>query len=52
MRGLLADFGWPAGRILELGDLTAARATEMYVLLWLTLFRATGTADVNIAVCR
>jgi 8-hydroxy-5-deazaflavin:NADPH oxidoreductase len=52
VRGLLADFGWPGHRVLDLGGLTAARATEMYMPLWLTLFRTAGTADVNIAVCR
>lgn len=52
VRGVLADFGWPGHRVLDLGGLTAARATEMYLPLWLTLFRAAGTPDVNIAVCR
>jgi predicted dinucleotide-binding enzyme len=52
VRGLLADLGWPAHRIVDLGDLTAARATEMYIPLWLSVFRAAGTLDVNIALCR
>jgi 8-hydroxy-5-deazaflavin:NADPH oxidoreductase len=52
VRGLLADLGWPEHRVLDLGALSAARATEMYIPLWLSLFRAAGTADVNIAVCR
>jgi predicted dinucleotide-binding enzyme len=52
VRALLGDFGWPVDRIVDLGDLTAARATEMYLPLWLSLFRAAGTPDVNIAVCR
>ena len=52
VRDLLAGFGWPEHRVLDLGGLDAARATEMYLPLWLSLFGAAGTADVNIAVCR
>ncbi|MEU1011367.1 NAD(P)-binding domain-containing protein [Streptomyces sp. NPDC005890] len=50
--GLLAEFGWPAGRVLDLGDIRAARAVEMYLPLWLTLFRGFGHADFNIEVRR
>ena len=45
---LLGDFGWK--RILDLGDITAARATEMYLILWLRLLQATGTPHVNVKV--
>lgn len=34
--------GWP--RVLDLGDITAARATEMYMPLWLRLWGGRGTA--------
>jgi predicted dinucleotide-binding enzyme len=47
---LLQDFGWPAESILDLGDITAARATEMYLALWLRLYGATGTAVLNVEV--
>ena len=33
--------GWP--RLLDLGEITAAWATEMYLPLWLRLFGAVGT---------
>lgn len=49
---LIGTFGWPPDAFLDLGDLTAARATEMYVLLWVRLYGATGTADVSIRVVR
>jgi predicted dinucleotide-binding enzyme len=49
-RGLLEGFGWPAGSILDLGDITAARGMEMYLALWLRLWGATGTAVLNVAV--
>jgi predicted dinucleotide-binding enzyme len=47
---LLQDFGWPAESILDLGDITGARAMEMYLPLWLRLYGATGTAVLNVEV--
>jgi 8-hydroxy-5-deazaflavin:NADPH oxidoreductase len=49
---LLRTFGWPAESIMDLGDITAARGTEMYVALWLRLYGAFGTGHLNIAVVR
>ncbi|HEV2635812.1 MAG TPA: hypothetical protein VGX23_11735 [Actinocrinis sp.] len=49
---LLVEFGWPAERILDLGDLTAARALEQYLGLWLQFSKALGTYDLNIEVHR
>jgi 8-hydroxy-5-deazaflavin:NADPH oxidoreductase len=49
---LLASFGWPAGRIIDLGGITSARGTEMYVAFWLRLWGALGTGHFNIAVAR
>ncbi|WP_225098860.1 NADPH-dependent F420 reductase [Streptomyces sp. CoH27] len=49
---LLGEFGWPAARVLDLGGIRSARAVEMYLPLWLTLFRNSGSADFNIEVCR
>jgi 8-hydroxy-5-deazaflavin:NADPH oxidoreductase len=49
-RELLGEFGWPAERIVDLGDISAARGTEMYVMLWVLLMRTTGSATFNIAV--
>jgi predicted dinucleotide-binding enzyme len=47
---LLKELGWPPDRILDLGDITAARGTEMYLALWLRLWAATGTAVLNVEV--
>jgi 8-hydroxy-5-deazaflavin:NADPH oxidoreductase len=47
---LLQDFGWPAGSIMDLGDIAGARGMEMYVALWLRLWRASGTAVLNVEV--
>ncbi len=52
VRELLQSFGWPDERIIDLGDITAARATEMYVGLWLRLWGALQTADFNIRVVK
>jgi 8-hydroxy-5-deazaflavin:NADPH oxidoreductase len=40
--------GW--NRIMDLGDITAARAMEMYLPLWLRLLGTTGSALLNIKV--
>ncbi len=47
---LLQELGWPAGSIVDLGDITAARGMEMYMALWLRLWGAAGTAVLNIEV--
>src|SRR4051812_25945182 len=39
---MLGEFGWPAQRILDLGGIEAARATEMYLPLWIRLYGAVG----------
>lgn len=47
---VLAQFGWKD--ILDLGDITAARGTEMYLPLWLRLWGALDTGMINIQVVR
>lgn len=49
---MLGEWGWPGGRILDLGGIEAARATEMYLPLWLRLYGAVGGGSFNIAVNR
>lgn len=49
---LLQSFGWPADHVLDLGDISAARGTEMYLALWLRLWGVVGSADFNIRVAR
>lgn len=41
-------FGWK--HILDLGDITTARGTEMYLPLWLRLWGALGASMLNIRV--
>ena len=49
--GLLTDgFGWRD--VLDLGDISAARGTESYLLFWLRAWGAMGTGDFNIHLVR
>ncbi len=48
---VLGQFGWPPERVIDTGDITGARATEAYILLWLKLAR-TGASQLNIVVER
>jgi len=45
-------FGWKPSNIVDLGDITAARGTEMYLPLWLRLWGAVGTPVFNIQLVR
>jgi hypothetical protein len=47
---LLRAFGWT--RIHDIGDITGARATESYLLLWLRLMGALKTADFNVRIVK
>jgi predicted dinucleotide-binding enzyme len=47
---LLESFGW--SDIVDLGDITTARGTEMYLPLWLRIMGATQNPMFNIKVVR
>jgi predicted dinucleotide-binding enzyme len=48
--GLLESLGW--SDIVDLGDITTARGTEMYLPLWLRIMGATQNTGFNIKVVR
>jgi predicted dinucleotide-binding enzyme len=50
VRELLEELGWTT--IHDLGDITAARGTEAYLLLWLRLWGALQTPDFNVRVVK
>ena len=52
VRNLLKEMGWSESSMIDLGDITSARGTEMLLPLWLRLFGALGTGDLNLAVVR
>jgi hypothetical protein len=47
---LLKSFGWTD--VLDLGDLASARGPEMYLAMWIRLWGATQTGQLNIKVVR
>jgi predicted dinucleotide-binding enzyme len=49
-RFLRDEFGWRT--VIDLGDLTAARAMEMMIMVWVRLWQALGTGDFNFKVAR
>ena len=47
---LLQSFGWAAP--MDLGDISAARATEAMLPVWLRLWQTLGTSDFNFHIAR
>ncbi|MBL6448252.1 NAD(P)-binding domain-containing protein [Fulvivirga sp. 29W222] len=45
--GLLKSIGWKQENIIDLGDITTARGTEMLLPIWLRLWTALGHANFN-----
>src|SRR5262244_1750301 len=45
-------FGWKPDNIVDLGDITNARGTEMFLALWVRLWGVLGTPHFNIHVVR
>jgi predicted dinucleotide-binding enzyme len=48
--GLLKSFGWI--HIFDLGDLSTARGTEAYVMLWVRLYGAMNTGMINVKIMK
>ena len=48
--GLLADLGWPAEQVLDLGGVATARGPEALILLVPDVLRARGFAPVAISI--
>lgn len=47
---LLGTFGWPPDSIVDLGDISNARGTEMYLALWIRLYGTLGTGHFNVGI--
>jgi 8-hydroxy-5-deazaflavin:NADPH oxidoreductase len=45
-------FGWKSGNIIDLGDITNSRGTEMFLALWVRLWGVVGHPHFNIHVVR
>jgi hypothetical protein len=49
---LLQSFGWIKENVIDLGDITTSRGTEMLLPVWLRLYSALGTPEFNFHVVR
>ena len=49
---LLQSIGWKAENIIDLGDISTARGTEMLLPIWLRLWGALGTPEFNFHIQR
>lgn len=50
VKEILKSFGWSDTNIIDLGDITSARGTEMYLPLWLRIFGTTTSGAFNIKI--
>jgi predicted dinucleotide-binding enzyme len=50
VRQLLLTYGWPDEDLLDLGDITGARAMEMNIAMWLRVATTTNNWGINIKV--
>jgi predicted dinucleotide-binding enzyme len=50
VKDLLKTFGWKDEELMDLGDLTAARATEAVLPIWLRVYGATKNGAFNFKV--
>lgn len=50
VKKILKSFGWLEKNILDLGDITKARGTEMYLPIWLSIYGATNNGAFNIKI--
>ena len=50
VKEILTSFGWFEKNILDLGDITKARGTEMYLPLWLSIYGVTHNGAFNIKI--
>ena len=49
---LLNTFGWESNNIVDLGDITSARGTEMLLPIWLRLWGALGSPEFNFGIVK
>jgi 8-hydroxy-5-deazaflavin:NADPH oxidoreductase len=47
---VLGEFGWPAERVIDLGDISNARGPEMYLMLWVRLMPVMGGPAFNVTL--
>ena len=50
VKEILMSFGWSDKNILDLGDITASRATEMYLAMWVRVLGVINTGTFNLKI--
>jgi len=50
VKEILKSFGWMDKNIIDLGDITSARATEMYLAMWVRILGVINTGTFNIKI--
>jgi predicted dinucleotide-binding enzyme len=49
---VLGWFGWKSANIIDVGDITTARGTEMLLPIWVRLYGALGNPNFNFHIAR
>jgi hypothetical protein len=52
VRDILGQFGWKKDSIIDLGDITAARGTEMILPLWVRMMGTFGSPAFNFKIVK
>jgi 8-hydroxy-5-deazaflavin:NADPH oxidoreductase len=52
VKELLKEFGWKEENVIDLGDITAARATESVLPIWVRLMGVIGTGAFNFKIVK
>lgn len=52
VKEILISFGWKRSNILDLGDISKARGTEMYLPLWLSIYGKTNHGAFNVKIVK
>lgn len=52
VKKLLKEFGWKDENLLDLGDITAARAQESVLLVWLRIMQSLNSGEFNFQIVK
>ena len=50
VKEILVSFGWTEKNIIDLGDITTSRGTEMYLALWVRIMGSLNSGNFNIKI--
>jgi 8-hydroxy-5-deazaflavin:NADPH oxidoreductase len=52
VKGILSSFGWKEANMIDLGDITTARGSEMILPIWVRLYGALGHGTFNFHIAK